>query len=115
MQHGLTDESARSISQFSMSTNTEQSSLDSDEPQTPIWFTFLGIGLFMAAGIFVLATADEEEPAAVAAAPAAPEEPAAAEAPAEMPANVPGQPAPPTAEQNPSGAAVPDPHAGHGH
>jgi hypothetical protein len=115
MQHGLTDGNDRSISQFSMSTNTEQSSLDSDEPQTPIWFTFLGIGLFMAAGIFVLATADDEEaPAVVAEAAAAPEGEAAPEAPAEMPANVPGGAAPPSDAQNPSGAA-PDPHAGHGH
>lgn len=39
--------------------------LDPDEPHTPGWFSLLGLGLFLAAGIFFLATQDEEEPAAV--------------------------------------------------
>ena len=29
-------------------------SLDPDEPHTPAWFTFLGLGIFLAGGIFFL-------------------------------------------------------------
>jgi hypothetical protein len=48
--------------------------LDPDEPHTPAWFTFVGIGLFLVTGIYFLATADEEEEAAPSTAAAATEE-----------------------------------------
>jgi hypothetical protein len=84
-----------------MSTHPEQSSLDPDEPQTPIWFTFLGIALFLFGGIFLLATEDDEQiaPAVAVEAGENAEEPA------------PEAPEAPEAAQ-PEAA---DPHAGHGH
>jgi len=54
-----------------------ESPLDNDEPQTPAWFTFLGMGLFLFGGIFALVAQDEEEPAPEASA----EKDAAANAP----------------------------------
>lgn len=81
-------------------TEGQESSLDPDEPHTPLWFTFLGLGLFLAGGIFLLATAGDEEPVV-----RAPESEAAA--PAEE-----GEGAAPDAAQ---AAAEADPHAGHGH
>lgn len=32
----------------------EIAGLDPDEPHTPAWFTFLGLGVFLAGGIFFL-------------------------------------------------------------
>jgi len=49
----------------------ERPGLDSDEPHTPGWFTFLGLGLFLLAGIFFLATSENEDEVAAAAQPAA--------------------------------------------
>lgn len=45
-----------------MSANeTEVSALDPDEPHTPWWMPLLGLGLFLIAGIFLLATGGEDE------------------------------------------------------
>ncbi|HSC86140.1 MAG TPA: hypothetical protein VLC09_02670 [Polyangiaceae bacterium] len=46
-------------------------STESDEPQTPLWLTWLGGALFLLGAIYLLATADPAEPAA-AEAPSAP-------------------------------------------
>ncbi len=82
-----------------MSTADEQETpLDPDEPNTPLWFTFLGVAFFLFAGIFLLATSDDEEPAAASAV----EAPAAEAAEGAKDGENPGQ-------------APADPHAGHGH
>jgi hypothetical protein len=49
----------------------ERPGLDADEPHTPGWFTFLGLGLFLLAGIYFLATSETGEEAAAAEEPAA--------------------------------------------
>lgn len=75
--------------------SSQESTLDPEEPQTPTWFTMLGVALFLFGGIFaVIASSGDEEETETSAA----EEPAAAAAPA------------PEAEPAPA-----DPHAGHGH
>lgn len=47
--------------------------LDADEPHTPYWLTALGGALFLAATVFLLATAGEEAAASPQGAPAAQE------------------------------------------
>jgi len=82
-----------------MSESAQESPLDPDEPSTPAWFTFLGVGLFLLAGIFLLATGGDDEPSA--GVPAAAEAPSEGEAAGEAPA---------------ANAEAPvDPHAGHNH
>lgn len=79
-------------------TEGQESPLDPDEPHTPVWFSFLGLGLFLLGGIFLLVTADDEQEApgsaAAPAATAAEEEAEEGDSPTEPEA---------------------DPHAGHGH
>ncbi len=72
------------------------SSLDQDEPETPTWFTLLGIAIFLFGGIFALVSAQGE-----------PEEAAAlsADSPSALPADAEAEP-----EADPT-----DPHAGHDH
>ena len=42
----------------------ERAGLDPDEPHTPPWFTFLGLGIFLAGGIFLLiCSSNENDPA----------------------------------------------------
>jgi hypothetical protein len=85
-----------------MSEDAHEAGLDPDEPHTPAWLTFLGIGLLLFAGIFLLATGGDETEVVVA---EGEEAPAAVDAAA--------------GEAAPEGAAKPtnpaDPHAGHGH
>ncbi len=76
--------------------DSSPSSLDQDEPETPAWFTLLGVAIFLFGGIFAL-VANQGEPEE----PAAPE----ADSPSALPAG-----ADPTPE-----AAAADPHAGHDH
>lgn len=83
----------------------QESPLDPDEPHTPAWFTFLGVGLFLLGGIFVLATSGDEEET-----PAGPSSQVGEDAPA-----LGGEGEPPPAQQPPPAAAAADPHAGHGH
>ncbi|HXS18386.1 MAG TPA: hypothetical protein VN764_14410 [Polyangiaceae bacterium] len=61
----------------------ERPGLDPDEPHTPGWFTFLGVGLFLLAGIFFLATSDQEGEDSAAPQPAAEGSAAPAEPPAD--------------------------------
>lgn len=37
-----------------------EAGLDPDEPHTPAWFTFLGLGLFLLGGIFFLVQSSDE-------------------------------------------------------
>lgn len=40
----------------------ERAGLDPDEPHTPAWFTFLGLGVFLLAGIlFLVSSAGDAE------------------------------------------------------
>lgn len=80
----------------------QETPLDPDEPRTPNWFTFLGVGLFLLGGIFLLATAGDEEPAPASAKNAAAQDADSGAAPA-------------AAQDAPSPNAPADPHAGHGH
>lgn len=84
------------------SIDEQETPLDPDEPHTPTWFTFFGIGLFLLGGIFLLITSDGEEPPPV------------------TPAVEAGEPAPAAAAEGAAPAAKApeapaDPHAGHGH
>jgi len=84
-----------------MSANEADGALDPDEPHTPVWFTLLGVGLFLLGGIFLLATSGDDEGAPEASVP-------------EVSADA--APEPPGDEPRPQeGDARPDPHAGHGH
>jgi hypothetical protein len=51
--------------------------LDSAEPKTPLWLTFLGGALFLLAAVYVLATREPEAEGANADAPSAAAAPAA--------------------------------------
>lgn len=90
--------------------SAENPAHDHDEPETPSWFTVLGIAIFLFGGIFAL-VASQEEPGETAVpgaeAPAAPANDAAA----------PDAPAPAAAAPTaaPAAADPSDPHAGHGH
>ena len=87
-----------------MSTNApsieeQETPLDADEPHTPTWFTFLGVGLFLLGGIFLLATSDDEVEAPV------------------IPTSEAGEAVPAQEDKGdpPPAAEAADPHAGHGH
>jgi hypothetical protein len=73
--------------------------LDPDEPHTPFWFTVLGLGLFLLAGIFLLTQSGDDDKVT--------SSPDAAAGSVEAPANDAPKPA--------ENAPAPDPHAGHGH
>jgi hypothetical protein len=103
------------------------------EPPTPLWLTFLGVGLFLTAGILFVATrADGKTTAELTAVPSAEPAGSAAAAPAPNPGATapnptPGQPAmrpgaaPPNPPTMPGGAARPaggskqPGHEGHDH
>lgn len=85
-------------------TEEQESPLDSDEPHTPAWFTFLGVGLFLLGGIFLLATSDDEDEAPVV--PSAEVGEAAGEQ---------GEAVQNAKADAPPAAPAADPHAGHGH
>lgn len=85
-----------------MTTNEADSTLDPDEPHTPLWFTILGLGLFMVAGIFLVASSGNEEEEATASSPTE-----FLEAPSPEP--------PPKGENAPAAPPSEDPHKGHGH
>ena len=62
---------------------TEAQRLDPDEPNTPTWFTYLGVALFLLFGIaFLLKSASADE------------QPEVAAAPSPAPAEIPSAPAP---------------------
>jgi hypothetical protein len=81
------------------SVDEQETPLDPDEPHTPIWLTFLGMGLFLFGAIFLLATSGDP-----------------AEAPAVTSVEA-GEPAPDSGAEGraPPAEAAADPHAGHGH
>lgn len=81
----------------------DQSSLDPDEPHTPPWFTFLGLCLFLVGGIFLLATAGDDEMAT-----------GLGDAAAEEGEETGGEGAEPV-EPTEAPVEAPDPHAGHDH